>query len=142
MDVYRPLRAGLFFYEILRLLALIVFLSLMPQEGSADREFFPYFVYLSSNALFPLMALFVWLRPELYGNYVNLYMAGKVIGAVSFFAWEIFTSRKFPGMDNILKSMILLGGSVLLSLADILSVWGAWTLKNKWRKSLMENGGT
>jgi hypothetical protein len=141
MDVYRPLRAGLFFYEIVRLLALIAFFSLLPPEASIDRMFFPYLPYLSSNALFPLITLFVWLRPELYGNYLNLYMAGKVIGAISFFAWEIFTSRNFPDMDNILKSMILLGGSVLLSLADILSVWAAWTLKNKWRKRIMENGG-
>ena len=95
MDIPRsPLAAVLFFYECLRLLLLIVFLfisSSMGSAGFASGAFFPYIVYISSNALFPLMILFVWLRPGEYRNYITLYKAGKIIGVVSFYVWEIFS---------------------------------------------------
>jgi len=141
MEVLRPLRAALFIYECLRILLLVVLLFIAPGESgfpedSAGGAFFPYLVYLSANALFPLMALFVLLRPEEYRNYLTLYMAGKIIAAVSFYAWGYFSSREFPGMDNIVRSLTLLGGSVFISLADILSVGGAWMLKNKYRQVL------
>ena len=132
MDVYRPLRAALFFYEIFRVLLLVVFLFIGPQEA-VDGTFFPYLVYLSANALFPLMTLFVWLRPQEYRNYLTLYMAGKFIGMAAFFAWEFFSSRQFPGAENIVRSMVLLGGSVFISLADMLSISGAWALSKKYR---------
>ena len=136
MDVFRFLAAALFIYECLRLLLLVVFLFIVPPlEGGTIGAFFPYIVYISSNALFPLMALFVWLRPKEYRNYIPLYMAGKIIGVVSFYAWAIFSSREFPGMENIAKSITLLGGSLLINLADILSVLGARTLKNKYRRA-------
>ena len=131
MDIYRPLQTGLFIYECLRLLLLVVFMFIAPPEGSVVEAFFPYVVYLSANALFPLMALFIWLRPEEYRNYSVLYIAGKIIVVISFFAWEFFSSREFPGIENVAIGFVLLGGSVFLCLADILSVWGAWTLKNK-----------
>ena len=142
MDVYRPLRVCLFFYECLRVLLLVVFLFIAPLEGSIDGSFFPYLVYLSANALFPLMALFMWLRPWEYRNYLALYIAGKTIAVVSFLAWELFSSREYPGMGNIVRSIILLGGSVFLSLADILSVCGAWVLKNKYNQTLVRTSDT
>jgi len=137
MDILRPLRATLFFYEIFRLLLLVCFLFVAAPEGevlmgsSGSGAFFPYLVYLSANALFPLMALFLWLRLEEYRNYLPLYAAGKIIGVVSFYAWEFLSSRGFPGAENLARSMVLLGGSVFISLADILTVWGALTLKKK-----------
>ena len=143
MDAYRPLAAALFFYECFRLLLLVVFLFIAPLEsvfpaGSFTAgAFFPYLAYLSSNALFPLMALFVWLRPEEYRNYLALYMAGKIIGVISFYAWEIFSSRELPGMENVVRSIVLLGGSIFIGLADTLSVWGAWALQNKFRQALV-----
>ena len=150
MDVLRPLRAGLFFFEIFRLLALVVFLFVSPMESgfsaasTASGAFPLYVVYLSSNALFPLLALFVWLKPEEYRNYLPLYLAGKIIGMVSFYTWEIFSSRQFLGAENVVKSLILVGGAAFLGLLDMLSVWGAWTLKNRFRKALEaapERGG-
>ena len=136
MDVYRPLRGGFFFYECLRLLLLIMFLAIAPTEGSMIGAFFPYTVYLSANALFPLMTLFIWLRPEEYRNYPTLYMAGKIIGVVSFLAWGLFSSREYTGVESAVKALVLLGGSVFLCLVDILSVWGAWMLKKKYNQVL------
>jgi len=142
MNVWKPLRAAIFIYECLRILLLVVLLFIAPLEngmpaGSFGSEaFFPYIVYLSANALFPLMALFVWLRPEEYRNYLTLYMAGKIIAVVSFYVWGFFSSREIPGMENFARSITLLGGSILICLADILSIGGAWALKRKYRQEL------
>ena len=153
MDVSRPLGAGLFFYECLRILLLVVFLFIMPLGGGfppensfagdsfASGAFFPYIVYLSSNALFPLMILFVWIRPEEYRNFLSLYMAGKIIAVVLFYVWEIFSHREFPGMENVARSIILWWGSILLSLADILSLLAAWTINKRFRKIMAPEGG-
>ena len=138
MGVYRLLGAGLFFYECLRLLLLVFFLHITPLQGGFFTgnflfgALFPYLVYLSSSALFPLMILFAWLRPGEYRNYLTLYMAGKVIAVVLFFVWEILSFRVLTGLENAVKSVML------LCMADILSVLGALTLKNKYR---MESGG-
>jgi len=141
VNIYSPLRAGLFFYEIFRLFFLVIFLFIIPVGSTGNGAFFPYLVYLSANALFPLMALFVWIRPEEYRNYISLYIAGKIITAVSFFAWEIFSFREFPGTGNMINSIVLLGGSALINLTDILSVGGAWILKNKFRRVLARESG-
>ena len=97
-----------------------------------------------------MMALFIWLRPEEYRNYYNLYIAGKVIGLVLFMAWEILSFsgkafnpegwRNFPDMESMIKAMILLGGSVFLSLTDTLSVWGASDLLRKSADLLRKSG--
>jgi hypothetical protein len=140
MDVYRPLGAGLFIYECLRLLALVFFLLFASFE-SVNSGF--YTVYMSSNALFPLMALFFWLRPDEYGNYSALYIAGKLVFLVSFYSWEIFALRDFVRDENFMKNIVFLGGGALISLADMLSVWGAWAINKKYRGApVPENGGT
>jgi len=143
MGASRPLQAALFIYESLRLLLLVAFLFIVQSAGGnfagEGGAFFPYIVYISSNALFFLMALFMWLRPEEYRNYVTLYMAGKIIAVASFYVWAISTSREITGMHNLAGSIVLFGGSALVNLADVLSVWGAWTLQRKYRR--MENGG-
>ena len=128
MSVQRPLKAVIFIYEIIRFLLLALIISITPQPNG-DGALSPYLVYLSVNALFPLMALFIWLNPEEYKNYLTLYMAGKIIGTVSFFIWEIFGSRNFTGRENIITGIIILGGIFFISFMDILSVWGALVLK-------------
>jgi len=145
MDVSKPLSAALFFYECFRLLLLVVFLFIVSPLGNGISPgigaFFPYMVYISSNALFPLMVIFVWLRPDEYRNYLTLYMAGKIIAVVLFYVWVIFSSREgLPGAENIARSITLLGGSILINMADILSVWGAWTLKRKYQNA--DSGGS
>ena len=153
MDVYRPLRAGLFIYECLRLLFLVVFLHIAAAgDGFSEESGFLmesllsgfYMVFVSANALFLLMALFLWLKPLEYRSFISLYLAGKFIALVSLYAWEIFSFRDFPGigMENAAKAVLLFWGCVLLGIADILSVLGAWTLNYKIRKAAApERGG-
>jgi hypothetical protein len=130
MNVCRLLAALLFFYECLRLLVLLIFQIIAPSEGLISGVL-P--VYISSNALFPLMTLFVWLKPEEYRNYLSLYIAGKLIVLVSFFAWQFFSSSGYIFMEDAARSMLILGGYALLNLTDVFTVWGAWILKNKYR---------
>ena len=129
--------AGLFLYECFRLLLLVVLLFLAFNNGSMQEDFqygafFPYLAFVSPNALFPLMILFVWLRPEEYRSYLSLFVAGKAIGVILFFLWEFSTARQFNIGDNVIKGLILLGGSILLCLTDAFSIWRAWVLKNKY----------
>jgi hypothetical protein len=130
MNVYRPLSAVLFFYEVFRVLFLVILLLIPHQEGSIN-GILP--VYISSNALFPLMALFVWLKPEEHRSYLTLYIAGKLIVLFSFFAWHFFTTWDFIWAGNAARNILILGAYILINLADILSVWGAWKIKNKYR---------
>ena len=140
MDTNRPFRTGLFIFECLRFLLLVVLIIFFSRNSTFSGEsglggligaFFPFLVYMSCNALFPLMALFVWLNLDEYKNYLNLFIAGKIIIVVTFYAWELISTRQFPGEENIAKSMILWWGSAILSFADILTIWGAWTIKRR-----------
>lgn len=139
MDILKPLRAVFFFYEILRLLTLAVFFAVFsPLEGAVKGGVFPYLVYITPNALFPLMTLFMWLRPADYRNYLPLYMAGKVIAAAAFYGWGIFALRapalERLGMANWAETIVLLGGSFVLNLFDIFSILGSWILSKKINK--------
>jgi hypothetical protein len=138
MDVLRPLRAVFFFYEILRLLVLAIFFAVfLPLEGAVKGGIFPFLVYVTPNALFPLMTLFMWLRPQDYRNYLPLYMAGKVIAVAAFYGWGIFALR-LPALErlgaaNWAEALVLFGGSFVLNLFDIFSVLGNWVLIKKTR---------
>jgi hypothetical protein len=139
MDVYRPLGAGLFFYECLRLLMLVFFMVFASLESNISGS---YAVYMSSNALFPLMTLFIWLRPDEYRNYIKLYMAGKIVSLVSFYSWEVFSLRDINRAGNFANNIVFFGGGALIGLADMLSVWGAWAINKKYRRApAPESGG-
>ena len=137
MDGYKPLGAGIFVYECLRLLVLVVFLLIASLEASFNGA---YSVYMSSNALFPLMALFIWLKPQEYGNYLSLYVAGKIIALISFYVWEIMSFRGFVRGEDPVKNIIFLGGGALVSLSDIIAIWGAWAFNKKNRRALAPEG--
>jgi len=81
-------------------------------------------------------------------------MAGKLIALFSFYAWEFFSFRwggggffirdfsasgrgfgEFPELAYAAKGLIVFWGCIFISLADLFSVWGAWTLKSKYGKS-------
>jgi hypothetical protein len=154
MNVLRPLRAVFFFYEALRLLTLAVFFAVFsPLEGAVQGRIFPFLVYVTPNALFPLMTLFMWLRPADYRNYLPLYMAGKVIAVAAFYGWGMALALRLPapehlGMANWVEALVLFGGSFVLNLFDIFSVLGNWVLAKKTNKveesaglSAGDNGG-
>jgi hypothetical protein len=101
-----------------------VFLSRLEEEN-----LFPYLVYTVPNALFPLMALFVWINIERYRPYISLYTAGKIIAVVSFLAWFILSFGVFRDFVPTGRTdQILLGGAFLLLAGDMLSIAGECAL--------------
>ena len=154
MYVYKPLRAVLFSYELLRFLFLIFSLTFFSSlQAVVKGELFPYLVYISSNALFLLICFFLFLNPKEYRNYLPLYMAGKVIAVVLFFIWAFFSfypetgliQSRFLGRESLIEGMILLGGVFIISLGDTLSIFGTWILNRKLPQAdnlrKEENGG-
>jgi hypothetical protein len=94
---------------------------------------FPALVYGAANALFLLMALFVWLDPFRYGVYVPLYTAGKVISAVSALGWCVLSWQRIITAFFMNDSGIFMAlGSVLcIAVGDILSACGGAALTRK-----------
>jgi hypothetical protein len=139
MDVCKPLRVILFSYELFRLLILaVLFAVFSPPEGVVTGGAFPYLVYVTPNALFPLMTFFMCLRPVEYRNYLPLYMAGKVVAVVAFYVWGFFILKasilEYLRMANVVETFALFGGSFVLNLCDMLSIFGIWILIKKTKR--------
>ena len=131
MDVYRPLRGALFCYETVRFAALAGFAALSGLPG--DGGTFPYLACMTPNALFLLMALFVWLRPGEYRAYLPLYIAGKIMAVMAFAGWCVFSFKSLGAVLFLLPpgEAAALGGSFLVSAGDALAFAGALALLNR-----------
>jgi hypothetical protein len=134
MNPYKPLRAVIFSFDLLRLLFLVVsfrfLLPLQTDEGGA----FPYLVFMSSNALFPMISFFIFLSIAEYRNYLPLYAAGKTIAVVLFYIWAYISlplAQGFIGGENYVEWMMVLGGVFIVSLLDGFSILGIWVLNKK-----------
>jgi len=139
MNIHKPFRIVLFSYDLLRLLFIVAaysFFSVVRPEGNGG--IFPYFAYMSSNVIFPLICFFLLIKPSEYRNFFHLYIAGKIIAVVLFYMWAFFSLPHETGSinrDNYYEAITLLAGVFFISLGDILSIFGIWVL-NK------ENGGS
>jgi hypothetical protein len=81
METYRPLRAGLFFYEIVRFLIILGEIKLFSSiTGAAQPENFLLAFWSAPNALFPCVTLFLLIDLGAYKPYLPLYIAGKCLG--------------------------------------------------------------
>ena len=132
MNVKKSLRLVMFSYDLFRLLFLAASFTLFSITQSAVLEgIFPYLVYLSSNAIFPLICFFLFLKSAEYKNYLPLYMAAKTIAVVLFYLWAVFSlpmQTGFVNRDNYNEWMMLMGGIFIVSLGDALSIFGIWVL--------------
>jgi len=82
-------------------------------------------ILAAPGALFPIMALFVWLDTDRYKEYLPLFLAGKCISIFLLLSWFI-VFRQVTMIGNIFGSaiyaeLILLGGD-LLSLGAVLLI--------------------
>jgi hypothetical protein len=128
MEIYRPLRGALLIYECIRLLVLAwVFVFFRPGDGAG---LFPWLVYAVPNALFPLMALFVWRHFSRYAVYVPLYISGKCIALASLAGFWLFSRQhvytalalKNPGVFTALGSLLFLLAGDLFAAAGGLAL--------------------
>ncbi|MDR1216930.1 MAG: hypothetical protein LBK25_09630 [Treponema sp.] len=84
MNIYKPLRIALFFYEILRF-------TMFVMEGNAVFTTIQVWQWMTPNALFLLMALFLLIDLDRYAAFLPLSVAGKSI-AVVLAIWSVFSS--------------------------------------------------
>ena len=127
------LRVSLFSLDLIRLLFIAFSLAIFTQiQGDSPDGYFPHLVYISTNALYPLISLFILLKPLDNKNYLPLYMAGKTIAVILFYIWAVFTLPFDPaiiGREKFIQALIIFGGAILISLLDALSILGAFLLK-------------
>jgi hypothetical protein len=94
---------------------------------------FPYLVFTASNALYPLMSLFLWLKFEEYTPYLSLYAAGKFVAVAAALAWFFISAPKliaYLALDWAGALAVLVFNTVIVS-ADTGSACGALLLKRK-----------
>ena len=116
MVIIRLLRPGLFVYEIIRILVLAARIVFEP----ADSTGFPRLVYTVPGAIFPLMALFIWIDITRYSAYIPLFIAGKCITLFSLFIWCILHSFSVFAADGLLNA----GPEWVLLIGDLFAMSG------------------
>jgi hypothetical protein len=82
----------------------------------------PWLAFASPGALFPLMALFLWLDISRYKAYLPLYIAGKCIGILSLLVFSII-SRGFTMIKDFNNAEFIFLSGDLLALAGILYIF-------------------
>ena len=83
-------------------------------------------VYTAPGALFPLMALFIWLNSQRYRAYLPLFAAGKCIWISTLLGWSIISGQvtmigRFLGAAVFAEIVLICGD--LLSIIIVLLVY-------------------
>ena len=132
MGYYRPLRGGIFVYDVLRLIVMLetAVLFALP-ANSSEGAVFPLLAYMAPNALFPMMALLFWFRPDEYRPYLFLYISGKIVGIMANLGWLAFSIKNTTFDMMILgdfSSRLFLGSAFAMIFLDGFSVLGCFLL--------------
>jgi len=115
MKIIQLLKPGLFLYECLRIMILAAILVLRSNEN----DILGRLVYTAPSALFPLMALFIWLDSQRYRAYLPLFAAGKCIAISTLLGWSIVSGQ--VTMIGKLLGAAIFAEAVLLS-GDLLTI--------------------
>jgi hypothetical protein len=92
--ISRILKPGIFLYECIKLMVLSTVISrTLTDTFGFQLVLLPWVVLAAPSALFPLMALFLWLDSLRYKPYLSLYMAGKCIGIFLLLIWSMVLRR-------------------------------------------------
>jgi len=89
MRIIQLIKPGLFLYECLRIMILAAALVI----NSNSSNIFGQLVYAAPSALFPLMALFIWLNQEHYSAFLPLFLAGKCIVFLTSLVFSIISGQ-------------------------------------------------
>jgi len=116
MKIIRFIKPALFLYEFIRILILAAILI----TNSNGNDIFGQIAYTVPNALFPLMALFIWLNQKRYRAYLPLFAAGKCIIISTSLVFSII-SGQITMMSELIEPEFLIGCD-LLALAAVLLI--------------------
>ncbi|MDR3304255.1 MAG: hypothetical protein LBS86_07570 [Treponema sp.] len=133
MNVYRPLRLLILVYEAFRLLLMLgIFMAMLSVNRSLG-NLFPYLLYIVPNALFLLMAYFLWRELERYAMYLPLFMAGKVISVVAIAGWCVGSFEYI--IEAVLRKQVSSTAAAIAVLfmagTDTLSILGVYLTQKK-----------
>ncbi|MDR0411059.1 MAG: hypothetical protein LBH75_03710 [Treponema sp.] len=103
MNIYKPLRIVLFFYEILRF-------TMFAIQGNVVFTI-QIWQWTAPNALFLLMALFLLIDLDRYAVFLPLSVAGKSIAAV-LAIWSIFSDLTRASMDMPFFAAVMAMGDI------------------------------
>ena len=121
MKLIQLVKPGLFLYECLRIPLLAAVLILRSERN----DILISLVYAAPSALFPLMALFIWLDSKRYRAYLPLFAAGKCIGISTLLGWSIVTGR--VTMIGSLMAIVVLAEAALLC-GDLLAIAAVFSI--------------
>jgi len=140
MRKHSLLCGGLFIVECVRLSFLSEGLGILMSSAEGA---FPWHIFAVPNALFVLMALFLWLDVTKYGVYLPLYISGKLLslfceiaGGIIFFGKVIFLG---PEISNSLRILAVIIFIDLISLVPAL-IARIKNIKNKPVSSVVSSG--
>ena len=88
MKIIKLIKPGLFIYECIRIVLLAFILYFQGGEGISAKV-----IFTAPGALYPLMAMFIWLDCGRYRVYVPLFTAGKCVGIFMMLGWSIITRQ-------------------------------------------------
>ena len=112
-----------FVFDCSRLLFLVALSGVFLRPGPDFKSInLPLMMFVSPNALFPLISFFLLIRFDISKAYIPLYITGKALCLVCLVAWLFFTLRQIFSIREILWS-------VFLSAADLATIMGI-ALKN------------
>ena len=93
MKIINFIKPGLFIYECIRFLVLIIILIMQVNNPWISPWVSTMMIFTAPAVLFPLMALFIWLDIEKYRTYLPLFTAGKFVGLFILTGWSIISQQ-------------------------------------------------
>jgi len=126
------IKGGLFIYESVRIIILVLCLIFVLPETNAVS----WTAFAIPGALFPLMAMFIWIDITRYNAYLPLYTAGKCIGIFSLIAFSA-VSGGFTAFDK--ASGIFLFAGLIFMAGDLLALAGILHVNNNFNSTMRLN---
>ncbi len=123
-------------YDVVRLIVIIGVITRLGRQ-SVSQDSYPYLVYASAQALFPIMAWFVYLNAEKYFAYLPLNIAGKCINIVLSGIWGFRVVSGFSETMSF-EFFMCLGLTLIVMFTDIISIVGMAFIKKGLEKSVQD----
>jgi hypothetical protein len=127
MNRFRVSRLVLFLYDIARLFVIVATMTQLGKLSLFDGSF-PYLVYASSQALFPIMTWFIYMDAKTHLAYIPLHITGKCIHIVLSGVW-IFGAVSTGLATLSFDLFVCLGLTLIILFTDIISILGMFFVK-------------
>jgi len=131
MNIVRFLKPAVFLFECIKLMVISTILFIQ----SDDLGLLIKIILAAPGALFPLMALFIWLDVGRYKEYLPLFLAGKCIGVFLLLGWFI-VFRQVTMIGKIFRSPVY--AELVLLIGDLMSLGAVFWVNKSVKKLITE----